>query len=248
MGEYTAPSGPAMRVSAESSPENWIPIREEVLYKPARKIKIISIGAGFSGQFIHTLASSARFPSIPLALCFPPSWEFMRLQFDPVAFIYIILLFLPFLFLFDCCWPGKSLSLTGLTLANKIQRTYKLDDIVEHVLYEKNVSIHPVEFLTPMHKWIPHLHPFSNPCPLPPSPPAHKNSHSTNQDIDPFTDEPGSILSQPEIGGTWYENKYPGVSNSQLCLLLFGSAVPNVSLGSTDALTYPCFLFLCPCR
>lgn len=25
-------------------------------------------------------------------------------------------------------------------MANKIQRTYKLDDIIEHVIYEKNVS------------------------------------------------------------------------------------------------------------
>ncbi|KAK2807578.1 hypothetical protein FQN51_000011 [Onygenales sp. PD_10] len=74
---------------SDANPHNWIPIREEVLLKPSRKIRVISIGAGFS----------------------------------------------------------------GLTLANKIQRTFKLDDIVDHVLYEKN----------------------------------------------------------DEIGGTWYENKYPGV-------------------------------------
>jgi hypothetical protein len=28
---------------------------------------------------------------------------------------------------------------TGLTMANKIQRTHKLDNIIEHVIYEKNV-------------------------------------------------------------------------------------------------------------
>ncbi|PGH04287.1 hypothetical protein AJ79_07134 [Helicocarpus griseus UAMH5409] len=76
--------------STQPTPTNRIPIREEVLGKPSRKIRVISIGAGFS----------------------------------------------------------------GLTLANKIQRTFKLDDIIDHVLYEKN----------------------------------------------------------PEIGGTWYENRYPGVA------------------------------------
>ena len=30
--------------------ENWIPIREEVLWKPTRKVRVVSIGAGFSGK------------------------------------------------------------------------------------------------------------------------------------------------------------------------------------------------------
>ena len=34
-----------------NKPENWIPIREEVLWKPARKLRLISIGAGFSGNW-----------------------------------------------------------------------------------------------------------------------------------------------------------------------------------------------------
>jgi hypothetical protein len=31
-------------------PKNWIPIAEHVLWKPERKVKIISIGCGFSGE------------------------------------------------------------------------------------------------------------------------------------------------------------------------------------------------------
>ncbi|KAH8810645.1 hypothetical protein F5884DRAFT_779950 [Xylogone sp. PMI_703] len=68
---------------------NWIPIREAPLWKPFRKLKVITIGAGFS----------------------------------------------------------------GLTLANKIQCVHKLDDVIDHTIYEKN----------------------------------------------------------PDIGGTWFENRYPGV-------------------------------------
>lgn len=30
--------------------DNWIPIREEVLWKPTRKLRVVSIGAGFSGK------------------------------------------------------------------------------------------------------------------------------------------------------------------------------------------------------
>ena len=33
----------------------------------------------------------------------------------------------------------KILNDLGITLANKIQRTYKLEDFIEHVIYEKNV-------------------------------------------------------------------------------------------------------------
>ncbi|KAK5052669.1 hypothetical protein LTR84_002534 [Exophiala bonariae] len=69
--------------------ENWVDVRDEFLGKPHRRLRVVTIGAGFS----------------------------------------------------------------GLTMANKIQRTHQLDDIIEHVIYEKN----------------------------------------------------------PDIGGTWYENKYPGV-------------------------------------
>ncbi|OAL32862.1 hypothetical protein AYO20_07653 [Fonsecaea nubica] len=73
----------------QQKPTNWVDIRDEFLGKPHVRLRVITIGAGFS----------------------------------------------------------------GLTMANKIQRTHKLDDIIEHVIYEKN----------------------------------------------------------PEIGGTWYENRYPGV-------------------------------------
>jgi hypothetical protein len=31
-------------------PDSWIPIEEHVLGKPQRKVKIISIGCGFSGM------------------------------------------------------------------------------------------------------------------------------------------------------------------------------------------------------
>ncbi|KAI9874579.1 MAG: hypothetical protein M1830_009589, partial [Pleopsidium flavum] len=58
-------------------PHNWIPIAEHVLWKPTRKVKVISIGCGFS----------------------------------------------------------------GLTMAQKIQNAYKMDDRVEHVIYEKNPEI-----------------------------------------------------------------------------------------------------------
>lgn len=33
----------------------------------------------------------------------------------------------------------KILNDPGITLANKIQRAYKLEDFIEHVIYEKNV-------------------------------------------------------------------------------------------------------------
>jgi hypothetical protein len=35
---------------AVGKPKNWIPIAEHVLWKPQRKVKIISIGCGFSGK------------------------------------------------------------------------------------------------------------------------------------------------------------------------------------------------------
>lgn len=35
---------------AVSKPKNWIPIAEHVLWKPQRKVKMISIGCGFSGK------------------------------------------------------------------------------------------------------------------------------------------------------------------------------------------------------
>ncbi|KAJ9646660.1 hypothetical protein H2204_000352 [Knufia peltigerae] len=58
-------------------PKNWIPIAEHVLGKPQRKLRVISIGCGFS----------------------------------------------------------------GLTLAHKIQNVFKIDDIVDLVLYEKNPDV-----------------------------------------------------------------------------------------------------------
>lgn len=38
--------------NSELRPRTWIPVREEVLWKPTRKIRVISIGAGFSGKHI----------------------------------------------------------------------------------------------------------------------------------------------------------------------------------------------------
>jgi hypothetical protein len=35
----------------EGKPKNWIPIAEHVLHAPVRKVKMISIGCGFSGMF-----------------------------------------------------------------------------------------------------------------------------------------------------------------------------------------------------
>ncbi|KAI9810465.1 MAG: hypothetical protein M1827_006241 [Pycnora praestabilis] len=70
-------------------PDNWIPVREEVMNEPCRKMRVVTIGAGFS----------------------------------------------------------------GLTMANKIQNTWKLDHLIDHTIYEKN----------------------------------------------------------SDIGGTWFENRYPGV-------------------------------------
>lgn len=91
-------------VDGEQVPKNWIPIREEVLWEPSRRVKVISIGAGFSGKS----------------------------QF---------------------CMGWAHTDGPGLTMANKIQNIYKLDKIIEHVIYEKNEA----------------------------------------------------------IGGTWYENRYPGI-------------------------------------
>lgn len=31
-------------------PDNWIPVENTVLWEPFQKLRIISIGAGFSGQ------------------------------------------------------------------------------------------------------------------------------------------------------------------------------------------------------
>jgi hypothetical protein len=55
----------------------WIPLVDRVLWEPEKKVKVISIGCGFS----------------------------------------------------------------GLTLAQKIQHKYKLDHIIEHVIYEKNSEV-----------------------------------------------------------------------------------------------------------
>jgi hypothetical protein len=54
-------------------------------------------------------------------------------------------------------------------MANKLQRTYKLDDTIEHVIYEKNVRTKPSDLVA--------------------------TADSLKSDI----------------GGTWFENKYPGV-------------------------------------
>ena len=54
-------------------------------------------------------------------------------------------------------------------MANKIQNKYKLDDAIDHTIYEKNVGCD-----------FPHLI--------------------------------SAKAKQPDIGGTWYENRYPGVS------------------------------------
>ena len=35
---------------AAFKPDSWIPVREAVLGKPERKVKVISIGCGFSGR------------------------------------------------------------------------------------------------------------------------------------------------------------------------------------------------------
>jgi hypothetical protein len=35
-------------------PDSWIPVEEHVLGKPRRKVKVISIGCGFSGMCINT--------------------------------------------------------------------------------------------------------------------------------------------------------------------------------------------------
>lgn len=37
--------------NGDAKPDTWIPIEEHVLWKPTRKVKAISIGAGFSGMF-----------------------------------------------------------------------------------------------------------------------------------------------------------------------------------------------------
>jgi hypothetical protein len=47
----SAPDGVAKHISHPPpfKPDSWIPIEEHVLGKPRRKVKIISIGCGFSG-------------------------------------------------------------------------------------------------------------------------------------------------------------------------------------------------------
>lgn len=42
-------SAEANGIDAEGKPHNWIPIAEHVLWKPTRKVRMISIGCGFSG-------------------------------------------------------------------------------------------------------------------------------------------------------------------------------------------------------
>jgi hypothetical protein len=87
-GHNNAANGQNNATNGLHRSQNWIPLAEHVLWKPERKVKMISIGCGFS----------------------------------------------------------------GLTMANKIMRTFKMDDRIEHTLYEKN----------------------------------------------------------RDVGGTWFENKYPG--------------------------------------
>ena len=36
-------------------PDSWIPVEEHVLHKPQRKVKMISIGCGFSGMYNRVL-------------------------------------------------------------------------------------------------------------------------------------------------------------------------------------------------
>ena len=47
----SAPNGVAKHISHPPpfKPNSWIPIEEHVLGKPQRKVKVISIGCGFSG-------------------------------------------------------------------------------------------------------------------------------------------------------------------------------------------------------
>ncbi|KIX97106.1 uncharacterized protein Z520_07220 [Fonsecaea multimorphosa CBS 102226] len=73
----TASKHSACEETIEKRPPYWIPIYEEVAWTPTQRLRVISIGAGFS----------------------------------------------------------------GLTMANKIQNKYKLDSIIEHVIYEKNCDI-----------------------------------------------------------------------------------------------------------
>ena len=40
---------------AHEKVKNWIPIAEHVLWEPQRKVKVISIGCGFSGKDIITV-------------------------------------------------------------------------------------------------------------------------------------------------------------------------------------------------
>ena len=35
-------------------PDSWIPVGEHVLGKPQRKVKVISIGCGFSGTYVNS--------------------------------------------------------------------------------------------------------------------------------------------------------------------------------------------------
>lgn len=44
-----AANGETNGAAVEGRPHNWIPIAEHVLWKATRKIRIISIGCGFSG-------------------------------------------------------------------------------------------------------------------------------------------------------------------------------------------------------
>lgn len=76
---------------------HWIPILEETAWKP-QKVKVISIGAGFSGR-----QTSVHYGEKCLRNCL-------------------------------------MLSL-GLTMAYKIQHKYKLDETIDHVIYEKNADI-----------------------------------------------------------------------------------------------------------
>ncbi len=42
--------GVGSRNGFQETPDNWVPVRDKVLFKPHRRLKVISIGAGFSGM------------------------------------------------------------------------------------------------------------------------------------------------------------------------------------------------------
>lgn len=50
--------------NGHTKPSKWIPIREEVVYKPTRRLRVVSIGAGFSGKSPGRESSQAILMSV----------------------------------------------------------------------------------------------------------------------------------------------------------------------------------------